>query len=291
MGIEAAASASTVAISSSTSVNNASTTSKTNSDSSFKEEMSKVSESEKKEDTKSVEKDTKTEKKEKDEAKTEKTSTKDNKSHKAEDKNQINQQDNQNNQIGLNLNQMSLNDANMMLSSDIQQMIENTASISGANQKGWGLTFGDGTKSNIAMTESDADFFINLTQNDNINVQNMTVQAQNMLNNGADSAQVKQNFQVSQTLLNALSESRQNNQPVRIDFDQNVSVILRVGKDGALSAQFIPGDKAVEQYLRQNIDSLRTTFDEQDLPYSDLSYSNSSREQNQRRRQQQQQGE
>ena len=112
-----------------------------------------------------------------------------------------------------------------------------------------------------------------------------------MINNGADVSEVKQNVQISQTLLNALSDARENNQPIRIDFDQNISVILRVGRDGAISAQFIPGDKAVEQYLRNNIESLKSSFDEQDLPYSELSYSSSSKEQNQRRREEKRQGE
>ena len=78
---------------------------------------------------------------------------------------------------------------------------------------------------------------------------------------------------------------------MRIDFDQNVSVVLRIGKDGAIAANFIPGDKAVEQYLRNNIESLKATFNENDLPYTDLSYSNSSKQQNERRRNKQQQGE
>ena len=136
----------------------------------------------------------------------------------------------------------------------------------------------------VDLNETDAEFFINLTQNNEVSIDAITTQAQNLINNGADIKQVSQNFKVSQTLLNALNESRQNNQPIRIDFDQNISVILRVGKDGAISANFIPGDKAVEQYLRNNIDSLKNAFDEQDLDYAELTYSNSSKEQNQRRR-------
>ena len=66
------------------------------------------------------------------------------------------------------------------------------------------------------------------------------------------------------------------------------SVILRVDKDGTLAARFIPGDKAVEQYLKSNIESLKASFKEQDLPYSDLSYSNSSKQQNKKRRDKQQ---
>ena len=126
---------------------------------------------------------------------------------------------------------------------------------------------------------------MNLTQQNDFSAQNVIAQAQNLLNSGADVSQVKQSAQISQTLLNALMTAKENNQPLRIDFDQNISVILRVGKDGALAANFIPGDKAVEQYLRNNIESLKATFRENDLPYSDLSYSNrGSKQQKENRR-------
>ena len=113
-----------------------------------------------------------------------------------------------------------------------------------------------------------------MTQKNDVSVQNITAQAQNMLNQGGDAKEVKQNVQISETLLNAINIAKENNQPLRIDFDQNMSVIMRFGKDGAIAANFIPGDKAVEQYLRNNIESLKNTFRENDLPYSDLSYSN-----------------
>ena len=75
-----------------------------------------------------------------------------------------------------------------------------------------------------------------------------------------------------------------NNKPFRIDFDKNISVIIKVNKDGSLSANFIPGDKAVEQYLRNNISTLKQRFDEENLAYSELSYSNSNkREQRQKK--------
>lgn len=184
---------------------------------------------------------------------------------------------------------MSMNDVNSMLSNDIQQMMNTNNSLSplsdlSAVSKNSGLMSLDFSNS-ISMTQNDADFFINLTQKNDVSMQNIVAQAQNMVNNGAETKEVKQNMQVSQTLLNALSNSRETNQPVRIDFDQNVSVILRVNKDGVISANFIPGDKAVEQYLRTNIDSLKATFAENDLPYSDLSYSNrGSKQQKENRR-------
>ena len=292
MGIEATTSA--VSSAASTQAAGSTSSSKTNSsDTSFKDEMSKVSESETKKDAKTSDKETKDLKSE------QKNDAKDAKLLSSKNENERNsalQNDEVNKLQGAAMlnGQFSMNDANMMLSNDIQQMIENTVSVNEANLKNWTFEFGDNLgKSSLKMNESDADFFINLTQNEgeNINVQSIQAHAQGMLNAGADVAEVKQNVQVSQALLDALSKARENNQPLRIDFDQNVSVILRVGRDGAISAQFIPGDKAVEQYLRNNIDALRNSFDEQELPYSDLSYSHSSKEQNQKRREEKQQGE
>ena len=57
-----------------------------------------------------------------------------------------------------------------------------------------------------------------------------------------------------------------------------------MNKDGSLAANFIPGDKAVEQYLKNNISFLKQRFDDQNLPYSELSYSNSRQQQQERRK-------
>lgn len=181
---------------------------------------------------------------------------------------------------------MAVLDANSMLTNDIRQVMGlGTAAVEETdnffNTKGF-MTL-DFTKS-LFLSESDANFFLNLTKNNDVSVANITTQAQTMLNNGAEFAEVKQNVQISQTLLDAISKARENNQPLRIDFDQNISVILRINKEGVVSANFIPGDKAVEQYLRNNISNLKATFDEQDLPYSDLSYSNRGSKQQKERR-------
>lgn len=289
MGIEATSSTMTVANTSAAS-NSANTSSKANSDTSFKDEMSKVTTTDDKKETKEVKntKDTKSE--------TKKEETKLSASSSKSDDKKVSQtsQDSQNavlnGQLAFN-SQFSMNDANMMLSNDIQQMIENSASVSSVTDKSWTIGYGDASKNSLQMNESDAQFFLNLTQKGDVSMQGIMVQGQGMLNAGTEAYEVAQNVRVSQTLLNALQESRQNNQPVRIDFDQNISVILRVGRDGAISAQFIPSDKVAEQYLRNNINELRSAFDEQELPYTELSYSNSSKEQNKKRREEQRQGE
>ncbi len=285
MGIDATTS-STVSSSSQTaqisSSSGTESSKKTSSDSSFKDEMNKVSNTENKETAK------------------ENSVNIENKV--ADDKNKdVSSSEKQDDLFNVsadysNYASIAVQDANMILSQNIMEMV-NTNPVNTINElsdlsKSTNFA-SDLTKTTVNMTESDAQFFLNLTQTEgnDVSMQNIMSQAQTMIENGTSVAEVKQNVQISQTLLDALSKARETNQPLRIDFDQNVSVILRIGKDGAIAANFIPGDKAVEQYLRNNISNLRAVFNENDLPYTELSYSNSSKQQNERRRNQQKQGE
>lgn len=131
----------------------------------------------------------------------------------------------------------------------------------------------------INMSDSDANFFANLVQNTDMSMKDIASQISENTN-----AQTAKSVQVSSVLMEKLAESLKTNQPFRIDFDKDVSVIIKVNKDGSLMANFIPGDKAVEQYLKNNIASLRQRFDDENLSYSELSYSNSREQQKQQRR-------
>lgn len=100
-------------------------------------------------------------------------------------------------------------------------------------------------------------------------------------------AQTTKTTEISKSLMNLIEEAYKTQKPMRIDFDNNVSVILRIGKDGKISAEFLPGDKAVEQYLRNNIGYLKERLDEQNLDYGDIMYKpykdNSKKERNNRK--------
>lgn len=286
MSINAPSSAQVSSTSASSQINSASNSDsakKTSSESSFKDEMDKVSSTEKskKNEKTSDEKNDKVDEVSKKDEKTTNSENKitDNNANQNQDKNDAQSQAEQlNGMVDFsNFGSLSVSDANSMLTNDIAQMLNlNNTAVTGlaADMKVPASGMMNLDYSSISMTESDADFFINLTQKNDVSVQNITAQAQNMLNQGVDAKEVKQNVQISETLLNAINIAKENNQPLRIDFDQNMSVIMRFGKDGAIAANFIPGDKAVEQYLRNNIESLKNTFRENDLPYSDLSYSN-----------------
>lgn len=286
MSINAPSSAQVSSASASSQINSASNSDsakKTSSESSFKDEMDKVSSTEKskKNEKTSDKKNDKVDEVSKKDEKATNTENKitDNNANQNQDKNDAQSQAEQlNGMVDFsNFGSLSVSDANSMLTNDIAQMLNiNNTAVTGlaADMKVPASGMMNLDYSSISMTESDADFFINLTQKNDVSVQNITAQAQNMLNQGVDAKEVKQNVQISETLLNAINIAKENNQPLRIDFDQNMSVIMRFGKDGAIAANFIPGDKAVEQYLRNNIESLKNTFRENDLPYSDLSYSN-----------------
>lgn len=281
MSINAPSSAQVSSASATSQINSASNSDsakKTSSESSFKDEMDKVSSTEKSKKNEKTS-DKKNDKVDEVSKKDEKTSNTENNANQNQDKNDAQSPADQlNGMVDFsNFGSLSVSDANSMLTNDIAQMLNiNNTAVTGlaADMKVTASGMMNLDYSSISMTESDADFFINLTQKNDVSVQNITAQAQNMLNQGVEAKEVKQNVQISETLLNAINIAKENNQPLRIDFDQNMSVIMRFGKDGTIAANFIPGDKAVEQYLRNNIESLKNTFRENDLPYSDLSYSN-----------------
>lgn len=167
------------------------------------------------------------------------------------------------------------NEGQSLLSQNIQDLLNTKSLMSTVNSA---TTFDYDV---INMSDSDANFFANLVQNTDMSMKGIVSNINDQVADGAQN--IQQNVQVSSVLMDKLAESMKTNQPFRIDFDKDVSVIIKVNKDGSLSANFIPGDKAVEQYLRNNISFLKQRFDEQNLSYSQLSYSNSRQQQQQRR--------
>lgn len=168
------------------------------------------------------------------------------------------------------------NESQSILSRNIQDLL-NTKDLMGVIGNAVTIDY-----DSINMSESDANFFANLVQNTDMSMKGIMNQIEGEL--VQNSQNVQRNIQVSSILMDKLNESLKTNRPFRIDFDKDISVIIKVNRDGSLSANFIPGDKAVEQYLRNNIASLKQRFDEENLPYSELSYSNSKQNQQERRK-------
>lgn len=268
----AAATASTSEVSSTQSRSKTDSTNKS-SNKSFEDEMKTASESEKDEKVEASKDDKKTETNKK----TEKDSTKE--ANKLSQELQKEPDDIVPDDVykgGINFTDYKYhNEGQSILSQNIQNLLNTKDLMTTVNSAS---TFDYDV---INMSDSDANFFANLVQNTDMSMNSIASQVSNAMADGTEG--IQRNVQVSSVLMEKLSDSMKTNQPFRIDFDKDVSVIIKVNKDGSLAANFIPGDKAVEQYLRNNISSLRQRFDDQNLPYSELSYSNSRQQQQQRR--------
>lgn len=81
-------------------------------------------------------------------------------------------------------------------------------------------------------------------------------------------------LEISKTLFSAIENASKTGKPIRLDFGQDTSVILKISKDGKLSADFIPNEKAMEVILRNALPELKAKFDEENLPYNELTYRN-----------------
>lgn len=131
----------------------------------------------------------------------------------------------------------------------------------------------------IQMSDTDAKFFADLVSKTDMSAGSVAAEFEKAMQNG-NTKMVQSTAKASAALIEALKESSKNHQAFRVDFDKDISVILQVDRGGKINANFIPGDVAVENYLRNNIQSLRQRFTEENIAYGDLSYSQSRRQKN-----------
>lgn len=113
----------------------------------------------------------------------------------------------------------------------------------------------------------DAMFFLNISNQGENNLNLQIKDSENVI----DAANYK-TMPVSKTLGDIIMKASENNKSVRLDFDNQVTVVLKVSQEGKIDATFIPQDKQVENYLKNNIDYLKVRFDEQNIAYSNINY-------------------
>jgi len=113
---------------------------------------------------------------------------------------------------------------------------------------------------------TDAAFFVNLLNQQNLI--NYTVEEDKMTLSLDD-----KKISATNSLINMLKTSLETNKSIRLDFDSDVTVILKLDKEGKIQAHFIPGTSEVESYLKNNIPILKQTFDDEEINYSYLGYS------------------
>ena len=132
----------------------------------------------------------------------------------------------------------------------------------------------------LLMTQEDALFFVNLTKEGQFSVENApTGEFKNLMQiQVAQTAVTQKTLEVTNQLTSLIEKAQKTQKPVRISFDNDVSVVIKIDKQGKVTAEFIPGSLEVENYLRNNISALRQKFDEQNLPYNDLFYRQNGRQ-------------
>lgn len=109
----------------------------------------------------------------------------------------------------------------------------------------------------IAMSRNDVDFFAKLVENGQ---------------NSISTKETAEASQVSKTLADMLAKSMNDNKPIRINFDNDISVIIKVSKDGKISADFLPSSQIAEAYLKENLPLLRQKFEDNNIDYEELNH-------------------
>lgn len=116
----------------------------------------------------------------------------------------------------------------------------------------------------LEVTREDAQFFVNMTQNTQTTVQN--------IGNDLKVVQTEKAMEVSKTLVNLLEKAHSTQKPIRLDFDNNITLVLKINNQGVVNAAFFPSDTAAEQYLRNNIPYLKNELDAKNISYGTLNY-------------------
>ena len=108
----------------------------------------------------------------------------------------------------------------------------------------------------VVMDKSDVEFFANLVDNGFLNIRDVQ---------GSEKSS-----RVSKVLADLLAKAMNDNKPVRIDFDNNISVIIKIDRAGKISADFLPSSQVAEAYLKENLPLLRQRFDDNNIDYNEL---------------------
>ena len=110
----------------------------------------------------------------------------------------------------------------------------------------------------IIMNQADVEVFANIVEKGEIDVKDLTTKG------------VEKSVQISKTLADLLAKAMNDNQPIRINFDNNISVIIRISREGKLTADFLPSSQVAEAYLKENLPLLKQRFDDNNIDYDSL---------------------
>ena len=123
-----------------------------------------------------------------------------------------------------------------------------------------------------SLKEYELDFLKQCTENQNFVINQIQPDNNNVSYNISDGQISYRSMDFSKGLSNLIEYAYKSQKPVRLDFDNNSSLILRIDAEGKLSAEFIASNKAMEDILRNNVPQLKQKFDLEGIPYKEIAY-------------------
>jgi hypothetical protein len=125
-----------------------------------------------------------------------------------------------------------------------------------------------------SLAKEDIEFFKICAEKGGISLNDINLQAAQIkvaLTSAANEISYK-SVDISKGLASLIEHAYNTNKPVRLDFQGDSSVILRIDNKGLLSAHFISGNPATEYALKTALPELRHKFETEGIPYKELSY-------------------
>lgn len=137
------------------------------------------------------------------------------------------------------------------------------------------------------LTKEDVDFIKQSLDNPNMLI-NPIQNPQINLSVPNQSGQVLQsNLNISKDFFNVIDYAFKSQKPVRLDFEGNSSLILRISTEGKLSAEFISSNEAMKNLIKDGIPRLKDKLDSEGIPYNDIFYRDDNKKQNRNNKQDQ----
>ena len=118
------------------------------------------------------------------------------------------------------------------------------------------------------MTEDDVKFFQLIVNNQKVTINNNS----SLIVENENGEKILENLKFSKSVMNMIEYSYSSNRPIRIDFAKDLSVILKIDRQGQITAEFISSDKAMEYLLKTNIPQLREKLDSAGIKYKKIYY-------------------
>ena len=184
-----------------------------------------------------------------------------------------------------NIISLNLKDTNIIPSNDEQKLDPKLSSSMFSYQP---KTF------KLETITSEDEKFLKLLSSNTTTVIDKMITSQNsdevqiQIKDGVTTSYKTTNF--SKGVFNIVEYAFNSQKPVRVEMTGNSSVILKIDKEGQLSAEFLSSDKAMEAMLKSNIPMLRNKLDSEGIPYKDIYYKDQPKDE-QRQRQQRNKGE